>query len=151
MHRSWTLTPATPADADWLADLRALGLKADLERFGRWDHERIRQNFLHEYVPANTDLIVWEGRPVGAVAVRPEPAEQWLEHFYLDPALQGRGIGGQVLRHVLREHRDARPYRLVVIRGSRVLGLYERAGFRHESDHENGVDAIMVAPSAVFA
>ncbi|WP_306204446.1 GNAT family N-acetyltransferase [Actinoplanes sp. RD1] len=148
MTQTWSLRPATHADAPWLAALRAVGLRPDLERLGRWDdtaEARVRQRFLTEFVPANTDVIEHEGRPVGAIAVRPEPGEQWLEHFYLDPAVRGLGLGSQVLDHVLREHRDDRPYRLVVVRGSRAVRLYERAGFVHESDHPNGVDLIMCA------
>ncbi|WP_305784682.1 GNAT family N-acetyltransferase [Symbioplanes lichenis] len=148
MERSWSLRPATPADAAWLAALRAVGLRPDLERLGRWDdtaEQRVRQRFLTEYVPGNTDVIEHEGRPVGGIAIRPEPAEQWLEHFYLDPAVRGLGLGSQVLHHVLDAHRDSRPYRLVVVRGSRAVRLYERAGFTHESDHPNGVDLIMRA------
>jgi GNAT superfamily N-acetyltransferase len=151
VERSWSLRPATPADAGWLADLRAEGLRPDLERLGRWDDAtaaRVRQHFLDEYVPANTDVIEHAGRPVGAIAIRPEPAEQWLEHFYLDPAVRGLGLGSQVLRHALDAHRDARPYRLVVVRGSRAIRLYERAGFVHESDHPNGVDLVMALPPA---
>jgi GNAT superfamily N-acetyltransferase len=139
---SWTLRPATPADAAGLAGLKAVAMRPDLERLGRWNEDWARRRFLDAYVPANTDVIELDGRPVGVIAVRPEPDAQWIEHFYLDPSAQGQGIGGQVLRHVLAAHRDARPFRLVIIRGSAAQRLYERTGFTFRYDHHNGVDQI---------
>ncbi|MFG2037920.1 GNAT family N-acetyltransferase [Dactylosporangium sp. NPDC048998] len=150
MVRPWTLRPATSADAPWLIDLKAAAMRPDLERVGRWDADRSRRRFLEAYVPANTDVIEVDGRAVGSVAVRPEHDAQWIEHFYLDPQLHGRGIGGEVLRHVMAAHRDARPFRLVVIRGSAARRLYERLGFVHAYDHDNGVDEILDAPGGGY-
>ncbi|MEU8325817.1 GNAT family N-acetyltransferase [Nonomuraea sp. NPDC048881] len=146
MDRPWRLRPATPADADWLADLKALTMRPDLERLGLWDQDWARRRFLDTYIPANTDIIEIDGKPVGVIAVRAEVDTQWIEHFYLDPAAQGRGIGGQVLRHVMDAHRDARPFRLAIDRGSAARRLYERAGFVHLYDDANGVDQIFGTP-----
>ncbi|WP_342355641.1 GNAT family N-acetyltransferase [Clavibacter zhangzhiyongii] len=74
-------------------------------------------------------------------ATSPTPAG--IEHFYLDPAAQGRGIGGEVLGEVMARHDDGRPFRLDVLQGSAARRLYERAGFRIE--REDAVDAWLVA------
>lgn len=121
-------------------------MRPDLERLGLWDRDWARQRFLDTYIPANTDVIEVDGRPVGSIAVRPAADAQWIEHFYLDPALQGRGIGGQVLRHTMDKHRDDRPFRLAIDRGSAAQRLYERAGFTYLHDDSNGVDQIFGAP-----
>jgi GNAT superfamily N-acetyltransferase len=142
MSDAWTLRPATAADADWLADVKAEAMRPDLERLGLWDRDWARGRFLDTFVPANTRVIVVDGEEVGCIAVRPEPHVQWLEHFYLMPSVHGRGVGGQVLSHVLAEHEDDRCFRLAIDRGSRVRGLYERYGFRHIHDDANGVDQI---------
>ena len=74
----------------------------------------------------------------------------WLEHFYLDPAAQGRGLGGAVLAAVLAGHEDGRPVWLAIDRGSPVRRLYERHGFTYQSDDPNGVDQLFRRePSAV--
>jgi GNAT superfamily N-acetyltransferase len=142
MDEQWTLRPAVPADAEWLADLKATVMRADLERLGVWDRQWARRRFLETFVPANTAIIEIEGRAYGSIAVRPEPEAQWIEHFYLDPALQGRGIGGQVLRHTLDKHRDARPFHLAIDRGSKVRPLYERHGFTYHHTTPDGYDEI---------
>jgi GNAT superfamily N-acetyltransferase len=66
-----------------------------------------------------------------------------VEHFYLDRALQGQGIGGEVLRDLMARHDDGRPFRLDVLQGSAARRLSEREGFRVE--WEDAVDAWLVA------
>ena len=140
----WTLRSALPADVYWIAELRAVVMRPDLERLGRFDPERVRQRFVDAFDPARTFVIAESGVPVGVIAVRPETDGQWIEHFYIAPAFQGRGIGGQVLAHVMAVHADARPYRIDVLQGSAARRLYERAGFVFES--EDPVDVYLVAP-----
>lgn len=146
-HRGWSLRPATAQDASWMADLKAQAMREDLQRLGYWDRDWARQRFLDSYVPANTSVIVGPGGQVaGCIAVRGEPDAWWIEHFYLHAQTQGRGLGGQVLRHVIAERHDGRPFRLALDRGSRVRALYERHGFTHHHDHDNGVDQIFQRP-----
>ncbi|GAB3606942.1 GNAT family N-acetyltransferase [Conyzicola nivalis] len=132
------------ADAAWIADLRAEVMRPDLERLDIFDPLWVRERFLRGFVPHNTRLIVVDGEAVGSVAVRSEPGEHWIEHFYIATAHQGRGIGGGVLRRVLGERADSRPFRLNVLRGSAARTLYERHGFRFE--HADEIDVFMVAP-----
>lgn len=123
-------------------------MRPDLERLGLWERDWARRRFLETYVPANTDIIETDGKPVGVIAVRAEADAQWIEHFYLDPTVQGRGMGRQVLLHVMEIHRDARPFRLAIDRGSAARRLYERVGFVHLYDDDNGIDQIFGAPGA---
>jgi GNAT superfamily N-acetyltransferase len=139
----WILRPALPDDATWMAELRAVVLRPDLERLGRWDPVRVRRRFLDGWAPSRTQVIRVGGRDAGLIACREEPDARWIEHFYLDPALQGAGIGGEVLRDLMDRHDDGRPFRLDVLQGSAARRLYERAGFRVE--REDAVDAWLVA------
>ncbi|WP_411700992.1 GNAT family N-acetyltransferase [Conyzicola sp.] len=144
MAAAVTLRQSSEADAAWIADLRAEVMRADLERLGRFDPVWVRERFLRGFAAGNTRLIAVDGETVGSVALRSEPNEHWIEHFYIASARQGRGIGGQVLRRVMGERRDARPFRLNVLQGSAARGLYERHGFRFE--HADEIDVFMVAP-----
>lgn len=119
-------------------------MRAELERHGIYDEAWVRQRFLRSFHPEHTYLITVAGSPAGSIAVRPEVDCQWIEHFYLPAALHGHGVGGAVLAHVLRVHRDARPFRLNVLRGSRAIALYRRAGF--VVDAEDGVDLFLTRP-----
>lgn len=128
-----------------MSELRAIVMRADLERLGRFDPVRVRQRFLDGFVPQNTRVIVVAGQDVGLIAVRPESDAVWIEHFYLDPAQQGRGLGSAVLADALKTRHagDDRPFRLNVLQGSPARRLYERHGFELES--EDAVDVFMKA------
>lgn len=133
-----SLRPATGDDVEWIAELRAVVLRADLERLGRYDPTRVRQRFRDAFEPSDTRIIVVDGEDVGSVAVRSEGAARWLEHFYIATAHQGRGVGSHVLATVLG---DSGLYRLNVLQGSPARGLYERHGFVLES--QDDVDVFM--------
>ncbi|MGW9113899.1 N-acetyltransferase family protein [Microbacterium sp. NPDC055683] len=135
----WTLRPALDSDAAWLAELRADVLRDDLERLGRYDPVRVRERFRSAYAPALTRIIVVDGEDAGSIAVRTADDGTWIEHFYLVPHLQGRGIGAGVLAHVLS---GGGIHRLNVLQGSPARRLYERHGFALDSEDE--VDVFLV-------
>ena len=143
---AWRLEPLGPDDVEWLVGLKARAMRADIERIGRWDPERSRERLLAELDPDATQVIVVDDERVGSIALIPAEGETWLKHFYVEPALQGRGIGGAVLEHLLPGNVHL-PIRLLVVRGSPAMRLYERHGFTRERDHENGIDIVLVRPS----
>jgi GNAT superfamily N-acetyltransferase len=97
---------------------------------------RVRRRFLDSYRAECTTVVTVDALDVGLIAVRPETDGQWIEHFFLQPALQGRGLGTAVLRCTMLEHRDERPFLLNVLRGSAARRLYERHGFVHDSEDD---------------
>lgn len=145
---AFTLRPALAADADWMVALRVEVMRADLERLGRWDPVRARQRFLDAYVPAHTSAIEFEGDTVGLIAVRPEPDAVWIEHFYLAPPVQGRGLGSAVLAEVLARYSGPLPFRLNVLVGSPARRLYERHGFRFDWQDDDIDVYLTTAPAS---
>ncbi|MFE9191257.1 GNAT family N-acetyltransferase [Micromonospora sp. NPDC007208] len=146
----WELRPASVTDVEAVAELRAVVLRADLERLGRYDDQRVRQRLRDGFAPAYTWVVEVDGAFAGCVALRPDADAHWLEHFYLAPQLQGSGIGTAVLRELLdRCDRAGTPVRLNVLRGSPARRLYERHGFT--LDTEDPVDVFMVrAPRTII-
>lgn len=148
----WEIRAASAADVEAIAELRAVVLRGDLERLGRYDERRVRQRLRDGFEPAHTWVIEVAGTFAGCVALRPDADAgcHWLEHFYLDARLQGAGIGSGVLGELLeRCDRDglgggvgACVVRLNVLQGSPARRLYERYGFVVES--EDAVDVFMV-------
>ncbi|MWA15506.1 GNAT family N-acetyltransferase [Streptomyces sp. BA2] len=139
----WALRAAEPTDVEAIAELRARVMRPDLERLGRFDEHRVRQRLRDSFSPLHTSVIVADGVFAGCVTLRPAEDGQWLEHFYLDPALQGRGLGSAVLRGLLdRADADGDLVRLNVLRGSAAQRLYERHGFGVEE--EDPIDVYMV-------
>jgi GNAT superfamily N-acetyltransferase len=135
------------ADVETVAELRAVVLRADLERLGRFDEHRVRQRLRDGFDPEHTWVIEVDGAFAGCVALRPAGDASWLEHFYLVPHLQGSGIGTAVLRELLaRCDRDGIRVRLNVLRGSAARRLYERHGFTYET--EDPVDVFLIREPA---
>jgi len=144
MHTStWSLRPAGPADIEPIAEVRAVVMRPDLERLGRFDEHRVRRRFRDAFDAPHTSVILADGRFAGCVALRPTEHGHCLEHFYLAPDFQGRGLGSAVLRTLLaRTDATVEPVRLNVLQGSAARRLYERHGFTVES--EDPVDVFMV-------
>ncbi|MEV0583043.1 GNAT family N-acetyltransferase [Nonomuraea sp. NPDC050310] len=139
----WRLRPARHEDVEEIAELRAIVLRDDLERLGRFDEHRVRQRLRDTFSAEHTSVIEVDDSFAGCVTVRPEEDGCWLEHFYLDPDLQGRGLGTVVLRTLLLGmDAEGVPVRLNVLQGSAALRLYERHGFTVESEDE--IDVYMV-------
>lgn len=139
----WDMRPASASDVEAVAELRAMVLRPDLERLGRYDEQRVRLRLRDGFVAAHTRVIEVGGAFAGCVALRPAEDAHWLEHFYLAPRLQGGGIGSGVLRELLErcDHRRV-TVRLNVLQGSAARRLYERHGFSVEA--EDAVDVFMV-------
>ncbi len=135
------------ADVEAVAELRAVVLRADLERLGRYDGRRVRQRLRDGFAPAHTWVLEVGGAFAGCVSLRAGEDGHWLEHFYLAPYLQGSGIGTGVLRVLLEQcDRDGTLVRLNVLQGSPARRLYERHGFTVEA--EDPVDVFMVREPA---
>lgn len=140
-----TLRPSAPADLEWLVELRADVLRADLERLDRFDEHRVRDRMRAAFRPEWTRVIVVAGEDAGSITVRPDGAIRWIEHFYLPAHLHGRGIGSVILRTVLAEARE-HTVKLNVLQGSPARRLYERHGFT--LDAEDDVDVFLTLPGA---
>ncbi|WP_344218810.1 GNAT family N-acetyltransferase [Kribbella sancticallisti] len=141
----WVLRAAVGADVEVIAELRAAVLRADLERLGRYDEQRVRQRLRDSFSPQHTSIVTIDDEMAGCVTVRPADDRWLLEHFYLAPRHQGQGLGSAVLRAVL-ERADAQgmTVRLNVLQGSGARRLYERHGFVVEA--EDPIDVFMVRP-----
>jgi len=147
--QAWVLRPAIPGDLEDMVELRAVVMRPDLVRLGRYDEHRVRQRMRDSYVPEHTSVVVVDGRFAGSVTLRPYEDGWCLESFFLDESLQGRGIGSGVLRRLLdRTDAEGVPVRLNVLQGSAARRLYERHGF--VTEREDPVDVFMIRrPGAV--
>jgi GNAT superfamily N-acetyltransferase len=124
-------------DAEELVAVRIEAMRESLERIGRFDAERARGRFLSSFVPECTRHIVVGAQRVGFVVVKPIPDGLNLEHLYLCPDHQGRGIGSAVLMLIFEEADSQRlPLRVGALRGSASNRFYLRHGFRLVAEGE---------------
>jgi ribosomal protein S18 acetylase RimI-like enzyme len=144
---SLILAPVDVSDLEALVALRIEVMRESLERIGRFDPVRARERFLHGFDPTCTRHIVHGGERVGFVVLKPQGAELTLDHLYIRPAAQGRGLGSAVLSRLFAEA-DAHelPIRVGALRESASNRFYVRHGFRLVERAE--FDNYYVRPSA---
>ena len=129
--------PARLGDAEELVALRIAAMQASLEALGRFDPVRARARFLEHFSPECTRHLMVGGRRVGVVVLRLEPQHLLLDHLYVHPDHQGRGLGAAVVVDVLR-HAAAQglPVNVTELRGSRSNHFYQRHGFELVEESE---------------
>ena len=132
------LRPATQADHQFVYEVKKAALGPYIEQVFGWD-EAVQQAFhAEEYHVETTQIVLHDGQPAGWVASHQEYQSLIVEHLYLLPEYQGKGIGNQLLATVLAEA-DAQGciVKLDVLKVNPARRLYERNGFVivGENDH----------------
>jgi len=144
------LTSVSHSDFEELADLRVAAMKESLERVGRFDAMRARERLRSTFSPEHTRFIVVEGEKVGFYAARPSPEGLRLDHLYIHPEVQSRGIGSHVLKSILAEADESGVTVLVgALKESASNRFYQRHGFAIASEGE--WDNYYVRPNSAHA
>ncbi|RQS35443.1 N-acetyltransferase [Burkholderia sp. Bp8992] len=132
-----TFVPTSQSDAETLVAIRIAAMRDSLERIGRFDPQRARDRFLASFDPALCRFIEADGARAGFYMVRPN-ADHWLlDHLYIVPAHQGKGIGAAVLREIFaRADAQRITVRVGALRDSASNRFYERHGFVQTDEAE---------------
>ncbi|WP_191578004.1 GNAT family N-acetyltransferase [Achromobacter insolitus] len=138
---SLRFTPAAEADFEALLALRIEAMRDSLERLGRFDPDRARARLRGTFRPECTWHIEEDGKRIGFYCLRPEGEGLRLDHLYVHPSAQGRGVGGQVLRRILQDaDRRGVGVTLSALRGSDSNRFYRRHGFVQTGEGEWDID-----------
>jgi GNAT superfamily N-acetyltransferase len=128
---------ASEQDFDELVALRIDAMRESLERIGRFDPDRARERFRSGFSPQHTRHIFVGGDRVGFVVVKPHESGLLLDHLYIHPDFQGRGIGAAVLTKIFEEADAARlPLRVGALRESDSNRFYIRHGFQKVDEED---------------
>lgn len=90
-------------------------------------------------ISGETLMIDVDHATIGKIRVQREGSQAWIYGFSILPEYQGRGIGRNVLQHIVKQQSEA-GYSVhldVETKNSRALGLYEGIGFvvTHAQDY----------------
>lgn len=122
-----TLRPGAPGDADALTALFLAARRRALPGLAE-PHSDLETRWWMEHVVlagGSVTVAVVDGEAAGFCAVRGRS----LDHLYVHPDRQGRGIGSRLLGHAKRASRDG--LSLYVFQRNRAArAFYERHGFR---------------------
>ncbi|MGP8436257.1 GNAT family N-acetyltransferase [Paraburkholderia fungorum] len=125
-----TFADTTHSDAEALVQIRIEAMRESLERIGRFDPQRARDRFLSSFDPVFCRFVIVDGVSVGFVVAKPADHCLTLEHLYIRPQHQGRGIGSAVLDSIFADA-DTRsiPVKVGALRNSDSNRFYQRHGF----------------------
>jgi len=140
MTSSIQLLPVQSSDLNALISIRTEAMRESLERIGRFDPIRVRERFSVSFSAEHTRHVSEVGEHVGFVVVKPVDSQLLLDHLYIKPTSQGRGIGAAVLALVFAEaDAKALAVRVGALRESASNRFYVRHGFRWvgRSEHDN--------------
>lgn len=150
------LAPVATSDFDAMLALRIEALRESLERLGRFDPARARERLAAGFVPEYMRHIELEGQRIGFITLRPdagqEPASLQLDHLYIQPALQSRGIGAWVLGWAKAQAAgQGRDITLSALKQSAANRFYLRHGFVQVGEGEFDLHYRWSRPQGVLA
>jgi GNAT superfamily N-acetyltransferase len=135
------LQPVRASDFEALLVLRMAALRPSLEALGRFDPSRARDRFAAGFAPEWMQHIVWGGQRVGLLTLRSAQESLVLDHLYVEPQLQGQGLGAWAMDWV-KAQADIRqlPVTLSALRQSAANRFYQRHGFVEVGSSEFDLD-----------
>lgn len=149
MLMGFRLEGAQDGDFEALHALRLRAMRESLERLGRYDPQRARESLAAGFAPEHTHHIVVDGRRVGFVVLKPLSRVMRLDHLYIDPPDQRRGIGAQVMRWVFAQADAVQfPLELCALKGSSANRFYLRHGCVKTGEGDWDIDYLRLPPSA---
>ncbi len=126
-----SLEPVNPADLEALVAIRIDAMRESLERLGRFDIDRARERFTAGFDPSVTRHVVFQNERVGFVVLKPEQNVLLLDHLYVKPGAQGKGIGSLVMAQLIAQAKVLRKtIRVGALRQSRANNFYQHHGFK---------------------
>ncbi|MEJ8473463.1 GNAT family N-acetyltransferase [Roseibium algae] len=129
--------PCTTGDGDQLADLRRDAMRPSLEAIGRFDSTRVRTRFLEGFISEDTWQIRDDNQLAGFFVLRSKEDHLYLDHLYIAPDCQGRGIGNVVMKVVkAKATLKCQPIRLRSLKIGPSNGFYQSQGFRITSSDD---------------
>jgi ribosomal protein S18 acetylase RimI-like enzyme len=144
----FALEGANAADFEALHALRLRAMRESLERLGRYDPQHARERLAAGFAPEHTQHIVVDGQRVGFVVLKPLSHGMRLDHLYIDPPFQRRGIGAQVMRWVFAQADEVQfPLELCALKGSNANRFYLRHGCVKTGEGDWDIDYLRLPPS----
>lgn len=140
---AFALEGASAGDFEALLALRLRAMRESLERLGRYDEQRARERLAAGFEPEHTHHIVVDGQRVGFVVLKTLSHTMRLNHLYIDPSHQDRGIGRLVLQQLCAQaDRVQLPVELCALKGSEANRFYLRNGFVATGEGEWDIDYV---------
>ena len=130
---------ASEQDGRVLSAIRSTAMKPSLMALGRFDENRVRNRFLDKFDPKITYKMVVNDNVIGFYVMLDKGDHLYLDHLYILPDYQGKGIGGNIINKLKSVSRSLdKTIRLGALRGSDSNRFYLKHGFKktHEGEFD---------------
>lgn len=127
---SLRIHPASPDDANMLAEIRVESMRPSLEAINRFDAVRARERFLKSFTFHDTFILQIQNEIAGFYVLKSYTDHLYLDHFYIKTRFQGRGIGKHVLKSLQALAAEtSKPIKLIALVESPANAFYRSMGF----------------------
>jgi len=132
------LRPATARDTELLWRIQRLALGAYVTAVFGTDEAEQRRFFDEHFRVEAHEVIRVGGEDAGYLFYETRGEHVYLGNIALLPAFQNRGVGAEVVRHVVAQANAlGLPVRLQVLRSNPARNFYERLGFEQVGETDS--------------
>lgn len=138
LSKNISLRAARPEDNAFLySTAKAASGQYVIQTYGEWDDADQQRRFAARIGKEFDQIIQLSGVPVGCLSVKWESDHVYIVRIYLDPKVQGLGIGSYLVKDVLARAKALHlPVRLRVFKVNPALKFWRRHGFAIVSETE---------------
>ena len=134
---TYTLRIASLNDVEFLMDLRIETMEEHLQQAGIYlSRDEHKERVLHNFKFAK--IIMHQEENIGMIKLLKHSTNYELEQFQIKQEYQGKGIGIEILKGLLKKSELERlPIKLSVLKNNKAQCLYERLGFEKYGEDSN--------------
>jgi len=121
---------AKDEDVEFLYALHVATMKDYVDQTWRWNDAFQESVFRKKYVPAQIQVISFDGKDIGMISLEERIEDVFLRAIEILPTYQSQGVGARIIRQVISDSSSKqKPVSLRVLKVNPAKGLYERLGF----------------------
>ncbi len=142
-----TLSPVLKTDFEDLLAIRIEAMRESLERVGRFDLARARERLRKSFYPESSRYILLDNQKTGFYTFRVGDEECYLDHLYIKPEFQSKGVGSAIIERLTAIAREKDlPIVVGALKESGSNRFYTKRGFIKTDESEWDIDYIYPSP-----